>query len=529
MLPSAVAFTVRELLSLPVLANARLVAGERGIDRTVTRVNVMEVPDVAAWVRPGEFLVTTGYPYRNEPHRLSGLIPELSERGVSAFGIKPKRFLDEIPPEAIAEADRQGLPLIELPPETAFSDVVREVMERVLMQESAHLVVLQDRIQTITQLLLEGKDLLYFLDTIEKIMDNPVILVYQNHKIWVSKSLRGENEDKYLKYFSWIEQKGNSGFIQLENGGRAYAAKFIVRHRQAFLLLIERNREIAPLDIVSVDRLAYLAGLELINVEAVHEVESKYVDQFLQDWLSGKIASEDDFRLRADVCGCGVADVSLRAGILEWKSRPPAAQLREMARQIRAEWSLKQEKILSTVLHGDLTLIIPERPASASGFRWKQFLDFIRVKFKIPDARLFLGSKADRPERLAVSLTQARRARQAAHVCGLRQDVICYERLGAYALLYLIPKEDEWIQFLKRYIEPVKEFDERNGTCLIATLNAYFQCNGNVKRTAKSLFVHYNTVSYRLEQIERLLNIRLDDAEERFQLQLALKLMQMDC
>ena len=44
---------VGELLSLPVLHGARVLAGHRGLDHEVTNVNVMEVPDIEAYVHPG--------------------------------------------------------------------------------------------------------------------------------------------------------------------------------------------------------------------------------------------------------------------------------------------------------------------------------------------------------------------------------------------------------------------------------------------------------------------------------------------
>src|SRR5690606_18292412 len=41
-----VGLTVREVLAAPCLANARILAGESGLDRIVQRLNVMEVPDI---------------------------------------------------------------------------------------------------------------------------------------------------------------------------------------------------------------------------------------------------------------------------------------------------------------------------------------------------------------------------------------------------------------------------------------------------------------------------------------------------
>lgn len=44
--------SVRDVLQVSSLADARVVAGWDGLDRIVQRMNVMEVPDVLPWVNP---------------------------------------------------------------------------------------------------------------------------------------------------------------------------------------------------------------------------------------------------------------------------------------------------------------------------------------------------------------------------------------------------------------------------------------------------------------------------------------------
>ena len=85
--------TVRDVLTLTVLQPSYVVAGERGLDRVVTGVNVMEVPDIEAYVKRGELLLTTAYPVRDRPERLVELVPELHRRGLAALAIKPLRYL----------------------------------------------------------------------------------------------------------------------------------------------------------------------------------------------------------------------------------------------------------------------------------------------------------------------------------------------------------------------------------------------------------------------------------------------------
>src|SRR6185369_14459779 len=83
---------VREVLATPCLARARVLAGASGLDRMVSRLNVMEVPDILPWVKPHELLLTTGYPLRDDPDSLVSLIAELDDRGLAAVEIKLHRY-----------------------------------------------------------------------------------------------------------------------------------------------------------------------------------------------------------------------------------------------------------------------------------------------------------------------------------------------------------------------------------------------------------------------------------------------------
>ena len=83
---------VGELLTLPVLRGARVLAGHRGLDHEVTNVNVMEVPDIEAYVHPGEVLLTTLYPLRDDLAQVAELVRRLHAAMLSALA-NPKRLL----------------------------------------------------------------------------------------------------------------------------------------------------------------------------------------------------------------------------------------------------------------------------------------------------------------------------------------------------------------------------------------------------------------------------------------------------
>ena len=60
------------------------------------------------------------------------------------------------------------------------------------------------------------------------------------------------------------------------------------------------------------------------------------------------------------------------------------------------------------------------------------------------------------------------------------------------------------------------------GDVLLETLNTFFECNMNHNQTAKSLFIHRNSLQYRLKKIEELTNTQLTDIDSLLSLRVAL-------
>jgi purine catabolism regulator len=103
-------------------------------------------------------------------------------------------------------------------------------------------------------------------------------------------------------------------------------------------------------------------------------------------------------------------------------------------------------------------------------------------------------------------------------------QTVAFADLGAYRLLAQLHGTAELQFFQQEVLGDLIEHDAKSGGQLIATLDAFFAANGNLSKTAEMLFVHRNTLMYRLNRVAELTGRSLDDPETRFDLQLALKM-----
>lgn len=69
------------------------------------------------------------------------------------------------------------------------------------------------------------------------------------------------------------------------------------------------------------------------------------------------------------------------------------------------------------------------------------------------------------------------------------------------------------------------DYDERNDSGLAETLDAWLDANGDVRTAAAALFIHPNTLRYRLRRLEQVSGLDLSDPEQRFAAMLQLRIL----
>ena len=81
------------------------------------------------------------------------------------------------------------------------------------------------------------------------------------------------------------------------------------------------------------------------------------------------------------------------------------------------------------------------------------------------------------------------------------------------------------LSFKEEILGPLLKYE--GGGELIHTLEAYFEHNGNLSKTAESLYIHRNTLIYRMDRITEISGLDLAHEETRLAVQLALRIHRM--
>lgn len=94
------------------------------------------------------------------------------------------------------------------------------------------------------------------------------------------------------------------------------------------------------------------------------------------------------------------------------------------------------------------------------------------------------------------------------------KKVLSASSMGIYKYMFNSGNQQEILNYCNEKLKNLEMYDNANGSFLIDTLVNYYMCGFNVGKTAEMMYVHRNSLQYRLKKIEEILEISLDDSME---------------
>lgn len=532
--------SVRAVLGVSMLAGARVLAGHAGLHRIVQRLNVMEVPDVLAWVKPHELLLTTGYPLRNTPQSLAHLVADLDERGMAAMAIKLGRYLDELPPEMVEQADRLEFPLILLPDGVGFDDILNQVLTDILNKQAAVLARTEEAHRALVQIVLDGGGLAEVAAEVAGLLDASIAVTDADGRVLTSCAPSGATADwsgvpgfDGSGRFDGPERYGLRGpwaVVPVKAGG--YDHGMLVARAVAEATEADGTDELDDAALQILERAATVAALVVTKQQAVGAVESKYRADFLRDVITGRAGSDERVAAHAATFGWKLSRSS--AVIVaeldgdERGRRPQPEERQVQDRLVAACTQAARRHDVSAAVAGfshEAVMIIgsgadPEKVAADAA---SLFADHpgARRTFAAGISR-FVPAPSELPGAYEQATTAVRVGRRL-HGPGARAT---FDSLGVYRLLSLVPDTRELRNFVTETLRDLSG-DDPDTADLRRTLEVLLETNLNVAETARRLHFHYNTLRYRIAKLERTLGPFTTDPHLRLNLTLALHVLRM--
>ncbi|MCR5255121.1 MAG: PucR family transcriptional regulator ligand-binding domain-containing protein [Acetatifactor sp.] len=147
-----------------------------------------------------------------------------------------------------------------------------------------------------------------------------------------------------------------------------------------------------------------------------------------------------------------------------------------------------------------------------------------RVKHRMPDREIYvgLGSPVIDVENVHISYKRACFAAKQAALSN--KPLVNFDDLGIKRLVYLAEDKLLLNEMGRGALGPILEYDKKHDSELLETLDLYLKYNGSVSKVSEVMFIHKNTILYRMGKIRELLDCDLEDGEKRLSIYLAIQI-----
>jgi purine catabolism regulator len=485
--------TVHDLVANPTL-RTRVLAGAGGVDRELTWAHSIELPEPWVWLGNGELLMTTGQNFPADPAGQVTFIRRLDASGISGLALA-ERMAAPLTPDAAAEADELGFPVLETAYEVPFVLVSRAVSQW------------SSRDSQLTKILR-----VYELYRQSSVQDLAVEAIFDRLGTEVGARLRvvsigtwdvlvpsgvGTPElDAELR--SQLPTRQPLPAVTRVRAGSAEHLLLPIGDGSRYALLAEVTS--AAFDLVVLQHVSTIASVqaEKLVAEATGHLHrsTRLFTQLINGSLDLESAREQMGALgvRRGPWFTAAVDAPERIDLLRLQQRLLRAGVPTLVCEM-------QRRTMVLFPTSKKSLAVPTLEAAAG-----------------PHGRIGVSDTTQRLSEVADSVREASWASQAARLEG--STTAWY---GLDRPLFLPGTVTEAKAVVTRVLGVILEYDREHGTDLVTSLETYFEEKRSWQSASQRLGIHRQTLIYRMKRVEELTGRQLDDLDDLTELHLALR------
>ncbi len=525
---------VRQALGLDSLRTATLVAGGHGLERDVRWAHVIDMPDPAPWVRPGQLLLTTGFSWPKDERAERSQIASLAHAGLAGMALAVPRYLQRFSDVARDEADRLALPLLEIPFEVPFAEITEELHRAILAEQYQVIERAEEIHRELTLAAVRGLNLQELARTLGALIWRSITFEDPNGKL-LAYYASGAADDAVrretlaqsrspLAMTQEMEGRGLMAQIRASTGPlridaipeiglsspRVVCPIRIGSELVGLVWIIEGESSLSELDNRAAEQAALVAAVHIAHQRELASTEARLGYASFLSLLEG---GEDDAQAveRARLLGfdphgkhrVGVAVIPEPLPL----SREAFLRRERVAEELRAMLAAKGIDPQLTAQLNRVAFLLPERggPGDLIG-------DLSDEGVVVVVGRAYSGTQGVRRSyREALSLLNYQ---SGARVRTFEEALVPRVLMGDSAARSA---------FVEDLFGPLKS--QRGGAALTRALLALAASGFNSKETAQALDIHPNTLRYRLARAVEATHLDLEDPDVRFKLQLAVRVL----
>ena len=533
------AYTVRKLLESEQFPKMKLLCGEKGLDLEVKGIRIIEIEDMERYLTGGEILITSFQVYLScNDREVEQHFEDLVKSDISGFIVKKRKEYDPTGRRlSLLEkhCKKYEIPLVEIPGDLYYWGIIRYVIMQVFDKATARLKYFKITHDNFNAFILNNNgscntasDIIKFLSVM---IENPVVLYYGNLNCMVSTNSDNSKlilSDEIQPYKPNIITKFQY-MKQMKGSSVQYVVKFaILNEMEIYITITEENRELTELDYMAIENAIINLQYGFLSEFAQDEVKKKYQRDIVHNILNGLLSSKE------------MTEAASQLGMKE-SDTYRVVDFHTIKKNVQRKYTKEQLHEVG-VIEGELMYLLPDAliyrnmdqivmiqkvDSNQTELEYQKEMEEVEdviqrsilYRKKDTDFQIGIGKSVKGYQRLKESYHEASRAIKYIDIIRLvtgdkNKSVVHYSNLGFFQIFGEIDDVTELERYIPETLKKLYLYDDEHKGELITTLQMYLRNNQSIKKTAGAMFVHYRTISYRLEKIKQISGINFDNANE---------------
>ena len=533
------AYTVRKLLESEQFPKMKLLCGEKGLDLEVKGIRIIEIEDMERYLTGGEILITSFQVYLScNDREVEQHFEDLVKSDISGFIVKKRKEYDPTGRRlSLLEkhCKKYEIPLVEISEDSYYWGIIRYVVMQVFDKATARLKYFKITHDNFNAFILNNNgscntasDIIKFLSVM---IENPVVLYYGNLNCMVSTNSDNSKlilSDEIQPYKPNIITKFQY-MKQMKGSCVQYVVKFaILSEVEIYITITEENRELTELDYMAIENAIINLQYGFLSEFAQDEVKKKYQRDLIHNILNGLLSSKEMTEAAAQL-GMKESDTYRVVDFHTIKKNAQRKYTKEQLQEVGVIVGELMYLLPDALIYRnmDQIVMIQQVDSNQTELEYQKEMEEVEdviqrsilYRKKDTDFQIGIGKSVEGYQRLKESYHEARRAIKYIDIIRLvtgdkNKSVVHYSNLGFFQIFGEIDDVTELERYIPETLKKLYLYDDEHKGELITTLQIYLRNNQSIKKTAGTMFVHYRTISYRLEKIKQISGINFDDANE---------------
>ncbi|MER2090200.1 MAG: PucR family transcriptional regulator ligand-binding domain-containing protein [Sporosarcina sp.] len=534
---------VEDLFFVDVFQEAKIIAGYGGLKREVESIEVSETPDVIHFLAENSLLITTGYAFKDNPVELCKLILQINERPCAGIAIKLKRFIDKIPQEVIDLADSLNFPIIQIPESLTLGTVAHQLLSFIWDSQIQELFYAIHVHKKFTNMMIKGYKLQALIESLGSLLKSPVLLLdplgevtsFSHHFQAVDMKTVVKNVEEFIKSDIDTHREKDTLSIATPHAQNEFISikLFQVKtmHPYPYLLVIFNPEELPyPSSQLAIEQASTVISFTLLKNEAIRENNRLLKNNFFTSLVDGNISSKQEIIHQGKQYGliddlnyicvvCRIDDDKQSPDIMNRLYDYLYKYLNNSFFNMDSKNIVFMKDTYFVILM-QASMNIDDPIKGLIEERLKEFQHNVFSNLKI-SLSFGVGNLFNDVTNIPITFAEAVEAWKQGAELFQYKFINFFVPKQLIELMRLIP-EESLQNFYENTLNSLSYPENKDEEDLVNTLIVYLDNNCEIALTSRKLYVHRNTVKYRIAKCEDILGCSVHDSQSSLHLRLAL-------